>query len=159
MSDIKHKWLTAFEARLQNTDLPASERKSYLELLTSLLDGVADNAPSGRYEQVAEVLASRIFSHHNLLGVIRQQAAELDAVKRLTYNLTANLELQTVLDNVVAEAMQLVKNSRNAHIYLYQNDSLRFGAIWMGRECAIRNFGRRAPTELLIPLPAQKRFC
>lgn len=133
MSDIKHKWLTAFEERLQNTDLSFYEKKSYIELLTSLLDGLVDSDPSGQYEQVAEVLASRIFSHHNLLGVIRQQAAELDAVKRLTYNLTTNLELQAVLDNVVTEAMQLVKNARNAHIYLYQNNSLRFGASLDGQ--------------------------
>ncbi|HAE58094.1 MAG TPA: hypothetical protein DCG54_00935 [Anaerolineae bacterium] len=133
MSDIKHKWLTAFEERLQNTDLSFDEKKSYIELLTSLLDGLVDSDPSGQYEQVAEVLASRIFSHHNLLGVIRQQAAELDAVKRLTYNLTTNLELQAVLDNVVTEAMQLVKNARNAHIYLYQNNSLRFGASLDGQ--------------------------
>lgn len=133
MSDIKHKWLTSFEERLQNTDLSPAEQKSYIELLNSLLEGLADSDLAGQYEQTAEVLASRLFSHHNLLGVIRRQAAEFDAVKRLTYSLTINLDLQAVLDNVVTEAMQLVKNARNAHIYLYQNDVLRFGASLDGQ--------------------------
>jgi diguanylate cyclase (GGDEF)-like protein len=140
MSDIKHKWLTSFEERLQKTDLSPDEQKSYIELLTSLLEGLADSDLSGQYEQTAEVLASRLFSHHNLLGVIRRQAAELDAVKRLTYTLTTNLELQTVLDNIVTEAMQLLKNARNAHIYLYQNDTLRFGAYLDGQGTRNKEF-------------------
>jgi diguanylate cyclase (GGDEF)-like protein len=128
MPNIKEQWLSNFRERLQKTSFTATEQQSYVELLSSLLDGLAETDLQGQYEQAAEVLASRLFSHHNLLGVIRQQAAELDAVKRLTYNLTTNLELQVVLDSVVTEAMQLVKNARNAHIYLYQNDILRFGA-------------------------------
>jgi diguanylate cyclase (GGDEF)-like protein len=145
MSDIKNKWLTAFEERLQNSDLSSDEQKSYVELLTSLLEGLADSELAGQYEQTAEVLASRLFSHHNLLGVIRQQAAELDAVKRLTYNLTTNLDLQTVLDNVVTEAMQLLKNARNAHIYLYQNDTLRFGAYLDGQGTRNKEFWTPRP--------------
>jgi diguanylate cyclase (GGDEF)-like protein len=145
MSDIKHKWLKAFEERLQNTDLSPDEQKSYIELLTSLLEGLADSDLSGQYEQTAEVLASRLFSHHNLLEVIRRQAAELDAVKRLTYTLTTNLELQTVLDNIVTEAMQLLKNARNAHIYLYQNDTLRFGAYLDGQGTRNKEFWSPRP--------------
>lgn len=128
MSDIRHQWINNFRERLQSTGFSPEEQQSHVELLSSLLDGLADTDLQGHYDQAAEVLSARLFSHQNLLGVIRQQAAELDAVKRLTYSLTTNLELQSVLDNVVAEAMQLVKNARNAHIYLYQNDILRFGA-------------------------------
>lgn len=133
MSDFRHQWLSAFRKRLQKTTLPLAEQQSYFDLLASLFDGLLDVDAGAQYEQTAEVLSSRLFSHHNLLGVIRQQAAELDAVKRLSYNLTTNLELQTVLDNVVTEAMQLVKSARNAHIYLYQNNQLRFGASLDGQ--------------------------
>jgi len=137
MNEIKQKWLATFQQRLQTTDLTPTEQKSYVELLALLLDGLADSDLAGQYEKTAEVLASRLFSYHNLLGVIRQQTAEFDAVKRLTYSLTTSLELQSVLDSVVTEAMQLVKNAHNAHIYLYQNDVLRFGASLEGH--GVRN--------------------
>jgi diguanylate cyclase (GGDEF)-like protein len=52
----------------------------------------------------------------------------LDALKRLGLNLTSSLDLQTVLDSVVTEAMRLVKNSRAANIYLYSDGKLDFGA-------------------------------
>ena len=146
MAEQTPKWLQAFEQRLQNTDLTTNEQQSYIGLLSSLVESLISSTPDGQYDQVAEVLASRIFSHHNLLGVIRQQAAELDAVKRLTYNLTSNLELQPVLDNVVTEAMQLVKNARNAHIYLYQNDKLRFGASLDGQGMRNKEFWPPRPT-------------
>jgi diguanylate cyclase (GGDEF)-like protein len=145
MNEIKHKWLTIFQERLQATDLIIAEQKSYVELLALLLDGLADSEFAGQYEKTAEVLVSRLFSYHNLLGVIRQQTAEFDAVKRLTYSLTTNLELQSVLDSVVTEAMQLVKNARNAHIYLYQNDVLRFGASLDGH--GVRNQELWAPRQ------------
>ncbi len=145
MSNFKQQWLVTFQERLGTTDLSADEKKSYIELLTSLLDGLTNSELSGEYLKTAEVLASRLFSHRNLLAVIRQQAAELDAVKRLTYSLTVNLELQAVLDSIVTEAMQLVKNARNAHIYLYQNNLLHFGASLDGH--GIRN------QELWVPRP------
>jgi GAF domain-containing protein len=62
------------------------------------------------------------------LLLIRRQAAELDALKRITVNLTSSLDLQDVLDGVVREAMQLVKDAQDAHIYLFQEDKLIFGA-------------------------------
>ncbi len=143
MNESKPIWFTHVEQRLKTSSLSPQEQQSYLELLQALLDGLADAEIQGQHEQTAEVLASRLFSHHNLLGVIRRQAAELDAVKRLTYSLTTSLELQTVLDNIVTEAMQLVKNARNAHIYLYQNDTLRFGASLDGN--GVRNRELWAP--------------
>lgn len=137
MNNNKDQWLISFRERLQKTNLSVAEQQSYVDMLSSLLDSLAVTDFQGQDAQTKEVLASRIFSHHNLLGIIRQQAAELDAVKRLTYNLTANLELQAVLDGIVTEAMQLVKNARNAHIYLYQSGQLRFGASLDGQ--GVRN--------------------
>ncbi|MBE3118532.1 MAG: GGDEF domain-containing protein, partial [Candidatus Atribacteria bacterium] len=64
----------------------------------------------------------------NLLMLIQRQAAELDALKRITMNLTSSLDLQAVLDGVVKEAMQLVKDAQDAHIYLFQEEKLVFGA-------------------------------
>ena len=62
------------------------------------------------------------------MDLVKQQADELDALKSIGMNLTSSLDLQTVLDAVVAEAMRLVKNARLAHIYLYSHGTLNFGA-------------------------------
>ena len=58
-----------------------------------------------------------------------QQADELDALKILSLNLTASLDLPTVLDAVVKEAMRLVNNARTAHIFLYTKSKIEFGCI------------------------------
>jgi len=47
---------------------------------------------------------------------------------RIPLNLTSSLDLQAVLDGVVKDAMQLVKEARDAHIYLFQEEKLIFGA-------------------------------
>ena len=51
----------------------------------------------------------------------------------------------SVLDAVVTEAMRLVKNARTAHIFLYENGKLEFGA-------ALNDDGRRN-TPLALPRP------
>ena len=70
----------------------------------------------------------KISTRHALLSLLKQQADELDALKKLSLNLTSSLDLQTVLEAVVSEAMRLVKNARTAHIFLFRNNSLEFGA-------------------------------
>jgi diguanylate cyclase (GGDEF)-like protein len=60
--------------------------------------------------------------------LVKQQADELNALRNLSLNLTSSLDLKTVLDAVVTEAMHLVKNSRAAHIFLYAYGKLNFGA-------------------------------
>jgi diguanylate cyclase (GGDEF)-like protein len=76
-------------------------------------------------------LADAFSDNGSLLSLIQQQAAELDALKRITFNLTSSLELQQVLDGVVQEAMQLVKDANDAHIYLYHDQKMEFGASLM----------------------------
>jgi diguanylate cyclase (GGDEF)-like protein len=61
------------------------------------------------------------------LLLIRQQASELDALKRISVNLTSTLNLSNVLNTVASEAIKLVKNANNVHIFLYQNNHLKFG--------------------------------
>ncbi len=70
-----------------------------------------------------------VFSKNGkLLSIIQQQAAELDALKRIALNLTSSLEVQVVLESVVKEAMRLVEDAEDAHIYLYQDGKISFGA-------------------------------
>lgn len=76
--------------------------------LSRLIDACADNA--------------------SLLILVQQQAAELDAVKRITLNLTKSLKFQVVLDEVLREALRLVKDARAAQIFLFQGQKLIFGS-------------------------------
>jgi GAF domain-containing protein len=62
-----------------------------------------------------------------LLLLIRQQASELDALKRISVNLTSTLNLGNVLMIVAREAIILVKNASSVHIFLFQNNKLKFG--------------------------------
>ena len=95
--------------RLSLKKVPVPDQESLLDLLNLLLSimddkELQDGSISGR---LVEVLAE----NGNLLLLIQRQAAELDALKRITFNLTSNLDLQAVLDGVVREAMQLVKDA------------------------------------------------
>jgi diguanylate cyclase (GGDEF)-like protein len=112
--------------RLSLKKVPVPDQESLLDLLNLLLSimddkELEDGSISGR---LVDVLAE----NGNLLLLIQRQAAELDALKRITFNLTSSLDLQAVLDGVVREAMQLVKDAQDAHIYLFHEDKLIFGA-------------------------------
>lgn len=112
-------------ARLEKDAIPSQELERLLGLLNFLLASFDD---SDLEEEAANNLMNAIVSNGNLLVVIEQQAAELDALKRITLNLTSSLELKHVLDAVVKEAMQLVKDANDAHIFLYESEKLVFGA-------------------------------
>jgi diguanylate cyclase (GGDEF)-like protein len=112
--------------RLENKQIPIDAQDRLLELLNLLLTVMDEkNLQDGNItRKLVDVLAEQ----GNLLLLIQRQAAELDALKRITRNLTSSLDLQAVLDGVVIEAMQLVKDAQDAHIYLFQEDKLIFGA-------------------------------
>jgi diguanylate cyclase (GGDEF)-like protein len=108
------------------SNLPVDEQERMLELVSTLLPGI--DRSGLEYEGIVERLLEILSNQGHLLSIIDRQAAELDALKRITRNLTSSLELQTVLDAVVSEAMHLVKDSHEAHIYLYQDGQLAFAA-------------------------------
>ncbi len=112
--------------RLEQKHVPVDAQERLLELL-SLLMTIMDDATlkDGTFSRhLVDVLAD----NGNLLMLIQRQVAEQDALKRIVLNLTSSLELQAVLDGVVKEAMQLVKDAQDAHIYLFQEEKLVFGA-------------------------------
>jgi two-component system cell cycle response regulator len=112
--------------RLEQKAIPVDAQDRLLELLNLLMIVMDDSAfQDGSFARnLVDILADK----GNLLLVIQRQAAELDALKRITLNLTSSLELQVVLDAVVQEAMQLVKDAHDAHIYLFHDERLVFGA-------------------------------
>ncbi len=109
------------------SDLPEPDRARMLELFKILSESLSrqdgDTVPILANETRGDVLPKP-----QLLAVIRQQAAELDALKRISFNLTSSLNLVSVLGSLVREGLRLVKDARDVHIFLYDNDELTFGA-------------------------------
>ncbi len=126
-------------------NLSAAQADELLKLLDVLIEAIERNLGKEEAERQARPLAEELIQNRNLVFTLKQQADELDALKKLSLNLTSSLDLQTVLDAVVTEAMRLVKNARTAHIFLYENGKLEFGA-------ALNDDGRRN-TPLALPRP------
>jgi len=114
--------------KLSNARYTPEQREQTLRLLSLLLELAAEDDISEEYARATAKLLSNVTRHHNLIALIQQQAAELDALKRISVNLTSSLQLQAVLDRVATESMRLIKNPNNVHIFLYENGILRFGA-------------------------------
>jgi len=113
---------------LEQGNISNSEKEELLKILDVLVLTLKKYSSPEEWEDEARTLAENLVSSHALLALAKQQADELDALKKLSLNLTSNLDLPTVLEAVVREAMVLVKNTRAAHIFLYINDRLEFGA-------------------------------
>jgi diguanylate cyclase (GGDEF)-like protein len=124
MDVFQHAW----EIVSKDNSIPSEEKKGILKLLRILVEiGEASPRDHARDAQ-ARLQTHEVVSRHSLMALVKQQADELNALKNLSLNLTSSLDLQTVLDAVVTEAMHLVKHARNAHIFLYSHGRLEFGA-------------------------------
>ncbi|MBL8077265.1 MAG: sensor domain-containing diguanylate cyclase [Anaerolineales bacterium] len=121
-------FLRAREIIERDPSIPIEEKEGVLKLIQVLIE-VTEGMPSAnQQDETVKSLTQEIVSKHSLLALVKQQADELDALKRLGVNIASSLDQQTVLDSVVAEAMRLVKNARAAHIFLFVNGKLEFGA-------------------------------
>ncbi len=106
------------------------------ELILNLFDSTlaifeqGSNFPPEKIEEIAEDLSANLLDQHFLLAILRQQTAELDALKRLSIHLSSSLDLNTILRAVVSDAVELHQDTRTAHIFLYDKseDQLLFGA-------------------------------
>jgi len=105
-------------------NLSPAEREALLGWIDRLLQEEDFNTLTGS-EGGKE---SELTVFYPLLRLFKQYADELKALRKLSLSLTSSLDLTTVLDAVVSEAMRLVENARAAHIFLYSNGRLEFGA-------------------------------
>lgn len=118
------------EARrsLEKSGIDANDRKELLTLLTILISAIEKvDVPEDKGE-LSLSLAASLVSSQALLSLLKQQSAELDALRKLSLKLTSSLDMPTVLDAIVQESMRLVNNTRTVHIFLYRNETLEFGA-------------------------------
>ena len=121
---FRHAW----EIINKDDSIPLGEKEGILRLIKVLVE-VAESTPPSQVKNPEDKLFTQdIVSRHSLMALVKQQADELNSLRSLSLNLTSSLDLQTVLDAVVTEAMRLVKNARAAHIFLYSHGGLNFGA-------------------------------
>ncbi|HET7144524.1 MAG TPA: sensor domain-containing diguanylate cyclase [Anaerolineales bacterium] len=112
----------------KDTSIPSDEKEGIIKLIQVLIEA-AESSPYPREKSSqAKTFTQEIISKHSLMTMVKQQADELDALKKLSLNLTSSLDHQTVLDAIVTEAMRLVKHAHEAHIFLYIHGKLDFGA-------------------------------
>lgn len=125
MGDTRAKILSEARLILEKQNLSQLERDSVIVLLDILSAALEKHASS---QDGIEHVARELINHQSLLTLLKQQTDELDALKKLSLNLTSSLDLPDVLDAVVTEAMRLIENARDVNIFLYKNHKLSFGA-------------------------------
>ena len=127
--DLRHDILDQARRLLTDGDhLTSDDSEDILKLLNVLVLAIERNTGSNEAEKQARRMETDFIKNRTLVFALKQQADELDALKKLSLSLTSSLDIKTVLDAVVTEAMRLVKNARSSHIFLYTKNKLEFGA-------------------------------
>lgn len=124
---VSNTFTRAWEIISRDATIPLEEKKSILRLLQVLIEARERSSSNKNSDEDAMSITQEIISKHSLLATVKHQANELDALKRISLNLTSSLAFQAVLDAVVAEALSLVKNASSVHIFLYERGVLEFG--------------------------------
>jgi diguanylate cyclase (GGDEF)-like protein len=120
--------LDKVRSQLKENGIPAENREFIVELLEVLMTLAEEPSNIPLTPDTVRRLADTLINNTNILTALRRQSVEMDALKRITLNLTSSLELQAVLDAIVREAMQLVRDVQDVNIFLYQDGKLSFGA-------------------------------
>ncbi|MBN1305962.1 MAG: GGDEF domain-containing protein [Anaerolineales bacterium] len=138
MKDHRLEILVQARKRLGEGTLSPADQNNLLQLIDILMLSVSRYSNPASVTNDMRSVAENILEKQALLEMLRQQANELDALKKLSINLTSSLDLPTVLEAVVTEAMNLLQDARAVHIFLYDEDYdiLEFGA-------ALNNKGER----------------
>src|SRR5215510_11055361 len=126
MSEHRLKILALARQALEAQGGSPVETEYLLKLLDILSTSIEKYSPN--HQDKTEHLVQGLFDNRALLAMLKQQADEMDALKKLSIHLTSSLDLPAVLDTVVSEAMRLIMNARDVNIFLYTNRKLTFGA-------------------------------
>jgi diguanylate cyclase (GGDEF)-like protein len=126
MGDIRARILAEARNILEAEGGSQIEKESVIKLLDILTASVEKLFPEEN--ESIQIVARELINNRSLLATLKQQTDELDALKKLSINLTSSLDLPDVLDAVVSEAVRLIENARDVNIFLYKNHKLSFGA-------------------------------
>jgi diguanylate cyclase (GGDEF)-like protein len=127
MVESRNETIEDVRRLLEKTDVSSVDRERLAGLLDLLLAALDQHPLPENRGEVVQRLKGDLLNNRNLILLLRQQSAELDTLKKLSLNLTSSLNLSTVLAAVAREAMHLVDDAKDAHIFLYQGGKLVFG--------------------------------
>lgn len=132
MTPIRQEIKRTIKETLRERGVNSLDQEFIINLFDSIMAtlNMDENLTVDDMSTIRQEISSNLLSSHHLLMMLRQQTAELDTLRRLSLHLSSSLDLTTVLRAVVSDAMDLLKNSRTAHIFLYnhEEDLLEFGA-------------------------------
>ena len=120
----------AMRKAFQELNISFPEQDSLLNMCSSLMAIASGNNNLEDEAKFIENTSFDLLSKKHFLTLLEQQVAELNTLKKLSLHLSSSLNLKTVLNAVVTDARDLLKNTRTVHIFLYdtQNDKLTFGS-------------------------------
>jgi diguanylate cyclase (GGDEF)-like protein len=128
MIDTRLSVLEEARRSLEKSGIDANDREELLSLLGILISAIERVDVPEDKDELSVSLATSLVSSQALLSLLKQQTAELDALRKLSLNLTSSLDMPTVLDAITHESMHLVHNTRAVHIFLYKDGTLEFGS-------------------------------
>jgi len=126
MGDNRSKILAEARRILEKQDISQFDRDALVKLLDILTVALEKHFPDDL--ESTQDISNQLIINQSLLSLLKQQTDELDALKKLSINLTSSLDLPDVLDAVVTEAVRLIENARDVNIFLYKSHKLSFGA-------------------------------
>jgi len=125
MKEETRKILADARKILDEKNVPPAEKDTLIKLI-GVLSVSLEKFSNNHSDKVS--LAQELVNNRALLAMLKQQTEELDILKKLSINLTSSLDLPDVLDALVSEALQLIPNAQDVHIFLYKSGKLSFGA-------------------------------
>lgn len=128
MDKYRQDLIQAARHKLERAHYSVEQRELILRTLDLLLDLAHADERTEENARSTSRLFANITNHHNLLAIIHEQGDELNSLKRITVNLTSSLQMQVILDAIATEALRLIKNARDVHIFLYQDGQLQFAS-------------------------------
>jgi diguanylate cyclase (GGDEF)-like protein len=157
--DLRLKILDQARQDLEQGGNIPEENLGVLQSLLGLLRRAIEMSPEiGDKEKILQDLGKNLIDSQNLLLLLKQHTAELNAFRRISINLTSRLELKAVLDTVVSEAMSLIKNADDTNIFLYNEGKLMFGAALDSKGGKNSEYAKPRPNGLTATVARQKKM-
>jgi diguanylate cyclase (GGDEF)-like protein len=157
--DLRLKILDQARKELELNDNLLEEKKEILQSFLALLSQAIVKTPEiGDKEKTLEDVGKHLLDSQHLLLMLEQYIAELNALRRISINLTSRLELKAVLETVVSEALRLVKNADDVNIFLFNEGNLTFGAALDSKGEKNHEYAKPRPNGLTATVARQKKM-